>query len=94
MAQAIGDDRGAAHGMTQLADVISRQGDYAEASRLLDQSVETFKRFGDRWSMALTLDNHAQAAARAGDFAGARQLHHRSLAISRSWATTAAWPGR
>jgi hypothetical protein len=30
----------------------------------------------------LTLDNHAQVAARAGDFAGARELQERSLAIS------------
>ncbi len=84
MARALGDEGGAATDLIMLADVISRQGDYAGAQALFGEAIEVFERLGERWRAAFALDSQAQAAARAGDFESARALHQRALGISRA----------
>ena len=70
-------------GLINLADVVSRQGDYEAARPIFEESVSILGSLGDRFGMAFAIDNSALAAARAGEPATARSLHERALLVSR-----------
>lgn len=62
--------------------VIARaMGDDAQALAFFQATYDVFERYDSRWGLGFTLNNLGTLATRRGDFAGARALHRRSLAL-------------
>ena len=57
------------------------QGDAAGAKELYEQSLATFREFGDRWGTALALADLGNLAREGKDFTLARSLYRESLRI-------------
>lgn len=60
-----------------------RQGDYAAARALHEESLSIRRELGDRWGVAGSLNNLGLVACEQCDFGTARTLHAESLAIMR-----------
>lgn len=60
-----------------------RQGDFASARSLTQESLAIHKALGDQGGYAISLNNLGNVASAQGDFAEARTLHVESLAIRR-----------
>ncbi|OGG56550.1 MAG: hypothetical protein A3F84_22560, partial [Candidatus Handelsmanbacteria bacterium RIFCSPLOWO2_12_FULL_64_10] len=62
----------------------SRQGDYAAARALHEESLAIRRTLDDKQGIAWSLNNLGLVAADQGDYAAARALHEESLAIRRT----------
>ena len=60
-----------------------RQGDYASARSLHEESLAIYRRLGDKAGVSNTLGSLGLVAHRQGDYAAARALYEESLAIER-----------
>lgn len=60
-----------------------KQGDYAGAGRLYDQSLAIRRQLGDRKGIGAVLNNQGLLAYEQGDYRTARLLHEESLAVDR-----------
>lgn len=58
-------------------------GDYERGRRLFEDALAIFRRTGDKWGVANSLNNLGVLALRRGDRTGARQLYEESLQLWR-----------
>ncbi|HUF29529.1 MAG TPA: tetratricopeptide repeat protein [Gemmatimonadaceae bacterium] len=63
-----------------LADTL---GDYERGRNLFEDALTIFRRTGDKWGVANSLNNLGVLAVRRGDRTGARQLYEESLELWR-----------
>jgi tetratricopeptide (TPR) repeat protein len=66
-------------GLTNLANIAKRQGDYAIARTAYQATLEAFRSAGDIRGMAAALNGLGDVAAAEGDVSDARRLHEESL---------------
>ena len=62
----------------------SRQGDYAAARALHEESLSIRRELGERWGIASSLNNLGNVAYAQGDYAAARMLDQQSLAVQHA----------
>ena len=79
----LGDKRGVAHSLNNLATVAAQQGDYASARPLFEESLTIQRGLGDKGGVANVLNNLGNVAEGQGDYASARSLYEESLAVFR-----------
>lgn len=81
----LGDRRGMASSLNNLANVFADQGDYAEARALHEESLNLYQELGDRLGTAYLLDNLGVDVQYAGegDHERARTLHEQALNLHR-----------
>jgi predicted ATPase/DNA-binding SARP family transcriptional activator len=72
-----------ARALTGAAALAYRQGDYAAARELHQQSLNIFRKLGNRSAVAASLANQGTAAYSQGDYGAARTLLEESLNIHR-----------
>jgi predicted ATPase/class 3 adenylate cyclase len=60
-----------------------RQGDYVSARPLFDESLALFRELGDKWGIALSLNNLGNVFHEEGDHSSARSMYEECLAIRR-----------
>ena len=72
-----------ARALSNLANIVKLQGDYAQARSLYEECFSIFKELGDTTGMAWSLNHQGDTARSHGDPVGARALYERSLAIFR-----------
>jgi len=73
------DEALTARALHQLGIIAQAQGEYAEARRLYQQSLEIKARLGDQGGKATTLHQLGMIAQTQGDYAEARRLYQQSL---------------
>ena len=79
----LGDRRGIAASLGNLANVARDQCDYASAQALYEECLSIQRELGRRWDIAASLNNLGLVATDRGDHAAAKALHEESLAIAR-----------
>ena len=79
----LGDQRGVAFSLNNLANVSNEQADYDLARSLYEESLAIRRQLGDRRGIAISLGNLGLVARAQGDLLSARALHEESLAIMR-----------
>ncbi len=79
----LGDRAAVARALSNLANVVKLQGDYAQARSLYEECLSIFTELGDRTGMAWSLNHQGDMARSQGDPAGARALYEQSLATFR-----------
>ncbi|MEH1905658.1 MAG: tetratricopeptide repeat protein, partial [Nostoc sp.] len=82
ISEQIGDVKGKATTLNNMALVIAQQGDIPRASALYEQSLEISEQIGDVKGKATTLNNMALVIAQQGDIPRAIALYEQSLEIS------------
>jgi tetratricopeptide (TPR) repeat protein len=70
-------------GLSNLANIATKQGDYAIARSAYEATLEAFRSAGDIRGTAVALNGLGDVAAAQGDFEGARRLYTDSLARFR-----------
>ena len=75
------DEELTARALHQLGMIAQAQGEYAEARRLYQQSLEIKERLGDQGGKAATLHQLGMIAQDQGEYAEARRLYQQSLEI-------------
>jgi predicted ATPase/serine/threonine protein kinase len=70
-------------GLSNLANIANRQGDYATARAAYEATLEAFRSAGDTRGMAVALNGLGDVAVAQGDLRDARQLYDDSLARFR-----------
>lgn len=75
--------RGLAYTLTYLGLAQMRQGDYASAGSLCEESLALFRALGDKWGLATTLNYLGGMALNQGDHAAARSRLEEALALGR-----------
>jgi predicted ATPase len=78
----LGEDRGVAASLNNLANVALDQGRFEDAAPLYEESAALFRRLGEDRFVALLLNNLGIATHGLGDRARARELLDESLALS------------
>ena len=76
-----GDRLGAAHALTEQADVQRKQGNFDEARALLEESRAEFEELHDRDGRAAVLHIQGTLASQQGDFDAGRAAYQESLDI-------------
>jgi len=79
----LGDRVAVARALSNLANVVRLQGDYALARSLYEECLSIFKELGDLTGVAWSFNHQGDVARGQGDPAGARALYEQSLAIFR-----------
>jgi predicted ATPase len=79
----LGDRRGIATSLNNLAHVARLQGDYPAAQELYGESLAIGRNLGDRRLIAFSLDGLGMMARYQGDYAAARGFYEESLALGR-----------
>jgi tetratricopeptide (TPR) repeat protein len=79
----LGDLKAVARSLSNLANVVTLQGDYARARSLYAECLSIFQGLGDRTGVAWSLNHQGDVARDQGDTLAARTLYERSLAIFR-----------
>jgi tetratricopeptide (TPR) repeat protein len=82
-AQKSGDLWEIAWSLYTLGDFIFRSGNTREALPSLQQSVDYFRRLGNRWALTFPLGGLESAYANLGEYDQSRQLNQEGLAICR-----------
>jgi predicted ATPase len=82
-ASAGGDNAARAKALNWAGALAWKQGDYAAARTLYEQSLALRRELGDRGGVGAVLSNLGLLAYEQGDYARARALHEESLAIDR-----------
>ncbi|MEH2142244.1 tetratricopeptide repeat protein [Nostoc sp.] len=82
ISEQIGDAKGKATTLGNMAYVIADQGDIPKAIALWEQNLEIFEQIGDVQGKAATLNNMARVIAQQGNIARAITLWEQSLEIS------------
>jgi predicted ATPase/DNA-binding SARP family transcriptional activator len=72
-----------AKALNEAGDLAHRQGDYASARTLLDESLSLRRELGDKQGIAWSLNLLGNVAYDQGDYASARVLHEESLGLCR-----------
>jgi predicted ATPase/predicted Ser/Thr protein kinase len=80
----LGDERGVAIALTNLANVAAEEADYDQATQLGSKALEISQRIGDQRLQGLNLGNLGQHAARQGRFEVARGMYDQALKINKS----------
>jgi tetratricopeptide (TPR) repeat protein len=57
------------------------EGDYATARSLLEESISLHKELGDKFNLAIRINNLGNVALMQGDYSGARSMHAKALAL-------------
>ena len=78
----LGDERGVAVALNNLALLALDAGSYGEADELFAESISLKRRLGNAASLAIGLSNHATVLIRQGRFAEASELLEEATAIS------------
>ncbi|HZS86228.1 MAG TPA: tetratricopeptide repeat protein [Chloroflexota bacterium] len=79
----VGDERGMAATLNNLAMIAQLQGDYRRASSLYEDALVLSRELGDSWDVAACLNNLAILTRQQGDGRRAAALHAESLALAR-----------
>ena len=79
----LGDSRGIAGSLSNLAAVAASQGDYVRAQALYEESLTLHKKLGHKRGIAISLSNLGFLARVQGDYACARALLEESLTLHR-----------
>jgi tetratricopeptide (TPR) repeat protein len=77
----LGDERGIANSLYDLAMVAQSQGDYRQAEVLLEQSLAIGRSLGDAEIVAISLMQRGVMAHRQGDYTTARAYLEESVAV-------------
>ena len=79
----LGDRRGIAASLNNLANVALMQGNRQSAGVLYEESLTIFRELRDRWGAAVSLNNLGMVAYEQDDYPSAKAHHSESLAIRR-----------
>ena len=79
----LGNLRGVAVGLNNLATILVQQGRYLDARTLFEESVAVKRELGDERGIGLTLSNVAIVASKLDDLEEAATRHEEALAILR-----------
>jgi tetratricopeptide (TPR) repeat protein len=79
----LGDQKAVARALSNLANVVTLQGDYARARSLYTECLALFRQLGDRTGIAWSLNHQGDAAREQSDSPAARELYEQGLAIFR-----------
>src|SRR5579871_1302549 len=74
---------GRAKTLLGLGVLIRNQGDFASALVRYEQSLEMFRKVGDKWGIAASLGNLGHVALAHGNYDGAQAYYEEGLAIRR-----------
>jgi tetratricopeptide (TPR) repeat protein len=77
------DSKAVARSLSNLANVVKLEGDYARSRSLYAECLSIFKGLGDRTGVAWSMNYQGDVARDQGDSAGARALYEQGLAIFR-----------
>jgi len=72
-----------AHGLLCLGWMLFRMGDYSGAEDRSEEALCAFRETGDRWGIAMSLNNLGAVAYAQGRYEEAEKLHQESLQIKR-----------
>lgn len=81
----LGNQAAVARSLSNLANVVKVQKDYAGAHALYEESLEIFRKLNDQTGMAWGLDHQADVAREEGDVPRALSLYRESLAAFRQF---------
>jgi len=81
-AREIGDRRGLARSLTELADLRMATGDIIVAARELDEALRIWRELGEPDGLVAALDRRGSVRTTAGDFAGAIQDLRSAIGIA------------
>ena len=81
MARELGDRSGIAKSLHELGNVHYLQGNYPEAVKLYEQSLEIARELGDRFGIALDLGQMGRIKEKSKDFEGALSDYITALSI-------------
>jgi eukaryotic-like serine/threonine-protein kinase len=84
----VGDRNNAAWALHDIANILSNQGNWAEAGRLYEEALSVFRQIGNKNYLAGTLGDFAEVKRIEGDVIGARKMHEESLQIYREIGNT------
>jgi tetratricopeptide (TPR) repeat protein len=79
----LGDLKAVARSLSNLANVVTLQGDYSRARSLYAECLSIFRGLGDRTGVAWSLNHQGDVAREQGDSAAAWTLYEQGLAIFR-----------
>ncbi|MGC4747724.1 BTAD domain-containing putative transcriptional regulator [Micromonospora sp. DT201] len=82
-AEGLGDDKAAATMLNYLASAHYRLGNFPESIRLMERSLDLFRRLGLRDDIRNTLSNLATAYAAHAEFRRARECYDDAVALAR-----------
>ena len=80
----LGDGRGVAVALNNLANAVGRQGDFAAARTLHEESLTIGRELGDQRSISGSFNNLGSIAQSQGDYSSARDYYEEALAIYRA----------
>jgi DNA-binding winged helix-turn-helix (wHTH) protein/tetratricopeptide (TPR) repeat protein len=78
-----GDKDGAARAAYRIADLLYRQGQFAQSNGVLEQTLRVFREVGDDRYAALALNDIAVGLRNMGEFAKARDMYEQALVGQR-----------
>ncbi|HYF64539.1 MAG TPA: tetratricopeptide repeat protein, partial [Herpetosiphonaceae bacterium] len=84
LAQAHGDESGAAHAQTLLGRLLAQTASHAEALGWLEPARATFERLGDAAGLGKALEHLSFVYSEQGQFAAALEVAERHLALARA----------
>ena len=90
----LGDLRATASVLSNLADVVSAQGDQALARALLEEAQEKFCQIEDWRGIGWSLNHLGDVARESGDLAGARRLYEEDARLFRDRGDPGGQPDR
>ncbi len=77
----LGDARGIATALNNIAVIARADGDYAGATALCDECVALRRDLGDKWGLTYALNTLGDIARDQGDYARANTLYEESLVL-------------
>jgi tetratricopeptide (TPR) repeat protein len=80
---ALGDKRGMAASLNNVANIAIIRGDYARAMSIYEESRDLWQEIGDTWGLATCLNNLGLLAHYQRDYACAEAFYEQSLSLSR-----------